>query len=78
MEPLRVPCKWVWEVAILKYPSYPVSGGIAGQQSPGGINTEAWSSRLGIGVRLTTLPCKKTFVENLLRKEILVEAKAHL
>jgi hypothetical protein len=29
-----------------------------------------------LGVRLTTSPCKKKFVENLLRKEILEEAKA--
>jgi hypothetical protein len=27
------------------------------------INTEAWSSRVGLGVGLTTLPCKKKNVE---------------
>jgi hypothetical protein len=31
-----------------------------------------------LGVRLTTSPCKKKFVENLLRKKILEEAKAHI
>jgi hypothetical protein len=29
-----------------------------------------------LGVRLTTSPCKKKFIENLLRKKILEEAKA--
>jgi hypothetical protein len=30
------------------------------------INTKAWSSRLGLDMRLTTSPCKKKFVENIL------------
>jgi hypothetical protein len=29
----------------------------------GDINTEAWSSGMGFGVGLTTLPCKKKIVE---------------
>jgi hypothetical protein len=29
-------------------------------------------------VKLTTSPCKKKFIENLLRKKILDEAKTHL
>jgi hypothetical protein len=33
---------------------------------------------LGLGVRLTTSPCKKKFVENLQKKTILEEAKAYL
>jgi hypothetical protein len=45
--------------------------------SPGVINTEAWSSRLGVGLTLTTSPRKKIFVENLLNK-ILEEANAHI
>jgi hypothetical protein len=38
----------------------PGAWGITGPPLPlGDINTEAWSSRLGWGVGLTTLPCKK-------------------
>jgi hypothetical protein len=45
----------------------------------GDINTEAWSSGMGLGVGLTTLPCKK---EKLLRSfqkiqpDFVEEAKA--
>jgi hypothetical protein len=47
--------------------------------SLGCINTEAWSSRWGLDMKLTTSPCKKKYVENLLRKKkILEEAKAHI
>jgi hypothetical protein len=31
-----------------------------------------------LGVRLTTSPCKKKIVENLLRKKILEEVEAHI
>jgi hypothetical protein len=33
----------------------------------GDINTEAWSSEMGLDVRLTTVPCKKKIVEKPLR-----------
>jgi hypothetical protein len=49
-----------------------------GNPVSGGINTKTWSSRLGVGVGLITSPCRKTFVENPLRKKNLEEVKAHL
>jgi hypothetical protein len=34
---LRGPCKWVRDIAIPRYPSYPVSGGIVGQPCVQGV-----------------------------------------
>jgi hypothetical protein len=45
--PPRGPHKWAREMAIPRYLSYPVSGGIAAP--PCLRDTEAWSSRLGVG-----------------------------
>jgi hypothetical protein len=50
-------------MAISRYPSYPMS-----RDNP----------VFGLDVRLTTSPCNKKFVDNLLRKKILKGAKAHL
>jgi hypothetical protein len=59
-------------MAIPRYQSYQVSRGVQlGNSVSRGINTEAWSSRLRVGVRLTTSPCRKKSVENLLREKIL-------
>jgi hypothetical protein len=51
-------------------PSYPVSRGIAGQPHLQGYKCRELVLQVGgLGVRLTTLPCKKKFVENLLREK---------
>jgi hypothetical protein len=67
-------------MVILRYPSYPVSRGIDGQPSLRGYKYREWRHGppgWGLGVRLTTSPCKNKFVENLLRGgKILEEAKA--
>jgi hypothetical protein len=57
-------------MAVPRYLSYLVSRGIARQPYLGGIQIQrlgppGW----GLGVRLTTSPCKKKFVENLLRRK---------
>jgi hypothetical protein len=51
---------------------------LLGNPVSGGVNTAPGPTGWGLGVKLTTSPCKKKFVENLLReKKILQEAKAH-
>jgi hypothetical protein len=64
-------------MAIPRYRNYPVSGGITGQPCLRGVKIQrpgppGW----GLGVRLTTSPCKKKFFENLIK--IVEEAKAHI
>jgi hypothetical protein len=57
----------VLELPSVRGYSYPVSGAYEYGDPPG------W----GLGVRLTTSPCKKKFVKSLLKK-VLEEAKAHI
>jgi hypothetical protein len=64
---LRGPHMWVRAMATPRYPSYqsyPVSGDVAGQPClrwAGGLIRRPGPPGWGLGVRLTTLPCKKKF-----------------
>jgi hypothetical protein len=57
---LRSPHLRVQEMALLRYLSYPVPGGITGLLSPqGDINSGDWPSRLGIGRNASDLTLEK-------------------